>query len=128
MTEKLEFEKDYFIPKIITGCWQLSKGHAIKSDTNKKNINNLLFKYLYAGLNTFDCADIYIGVEEILGDFRKLAEKKGYKINTHTKFVPNLNDLVSIKETQIKDSIYNSCKRLQSESLDLVQFHWWDYE
>src|ERR671923_81020 len=48
-----------------------------------------------AGITTFDCADIYTGVEELIGRFRqRYRELRGSdalgSIKVHTKFVPDL--------------------------------------
>lgn len=105
---------------IIRGCWQLSRGY---SDQNV-NIAPIL-NAIKAGFNTFDCADIYLGVEELLGQASKLAEKK---LQIHTKFVPDLNSLQKIDYSYIENIINRSRKRLQVQCIDLVQFHWWDWK
>lgn len=110
--------------EIINGCWQLAAGH---SESPHDNINELLMKYVSSGLNSFDCADIYTGVEECLGLFKKIAKDNGHGITIHTKYVPNLNQLATLNEKQIINSIQKSCIRLGVDSLDLVQFHWWDF-
>lgn len=106
--------------KIIRGCWQLATGHA-KQIVGTQPILHALD----SGFNTFDCADIYLGVEALLGVARKAAPNK--KIRIHTKFVPDLDRLPSIDRRYIESIIDRSLKRLQVERLDLVQFHWWDW-
>ncbi|WP_446915413.1 aldo/keto reductase, partial [Klebsiella pneumoniae] len=48
-------------------------------------------------------------------------------IRVHTKFVPDLDRLATIDRAYVERVIDTSLKRLRTEQLDLVQFHWWDY-
>jgi aryl-alcohol dehydrogenase-like predicted oxidoreductase len=81
------------------------------------------------GLSTFDCADIYTGVEELLGSLiqERRAGAAGGGIQVHTKFVPDLEVLPRIDRAYVSRIIHRSLARLRVERLDLVQFHWWDF-
>jgi aryl-alcohol dehydrogenase-like predicted oxidoreductase len=86
--------------------------------------------FVERGLTTFDCADIYTGVEELIGEF--LAEygagREGRpEVQVHTKYVPDLAALRSLRKADVEQTIERSLRRLRVERLDLVQFHWWDY-
>jgi aryl-alcohol dehydrogenase-like predicted oxidoreductase len=86
-----------------------------------------------AGITTFDCADIYTGVEEAIGTFRmRYSQLRGAatlaKICVHTKFVPDLAVLPRIDKAYVEKVIDTSLKRLRMERLDIVQFHWWNYD
>lgn len=117
------------IPAIIVGCWQLAGGHG-KIDPIQA-IEHLC-GYFEAGFTTFDCADIYTGVEELLGRFRNVCKAKfgsaAKRLRIHTKYVPDLDDLSSLNKRKVVTTIDRSLKRLGLEQLDLVQFHWWDYD
>lgn len=115
MTEELKTSN------IIRGCWQLAAGHS-QQNANSEPILDAI----ESGFNTFDCADIYLGVEELLGKASKAA--KGKKLRIHTKFVPDLSCLQMIDRSYVESIIDRSLKRLQLECIDLVQFHWWDWE
>lgn len=125
-----ELAPDYWISRVIKGGWQLAGGHgAIDRRTSIED----MVAFCDAGITTFDCADIYTGVEELIGDFRKTyKDVRGAEaleaINVHTKCVPDLNNLSTLTKKVIERSIDESLRRLQYERLDLVQFHWWDYE
>ena len=56
-----------YLNKIILGGWQLAHGHS--SQTNHPL--NVVEQYYDAGFRVFDCADIYTGVEETIGNFIK---------------------------------------------------------
>lgn len=89
-------------------------------------------KFVAAGITTFDCADIYTGVEELIGQFLK---RYGDEINSgelpevqiHTKYVPDYDSLSTLKEEDTTQVIDRSLRRLGVDQLDLVQFAWWDY-
>ena len=51
--------------------------------------------FVEAGITTFDCADIYTGVEQLIGDFRRAYPALAREVQIHTKFVPDLSDLGS---------------------------------
>jgi len=127
--QRLPLAPDYEISRVIRGGWQLSSGHgAVHSDDPVAD----MVAFADAGITTFDCADIYTGVEEMIGRFRRKyrdlrgAEALG-RIKIHTKYVPDLDLLPRITKADVEGVIDQSLRRLGLERLDLVQFHWWDY-
>lgn len=117
------------ISRVIRGNWQLAAGHA--NSVSNQAVDDLIAA-ADAGITTFDCADIYTGVEALLGTFRQAYFRKRGKealarIRVHTKYVPDLSTLSSLNRQQVVAVIDRSLHRLQTEQLDLVQFHWWDY-
>ncbi|SNB72560.1 Predicted oxidoreductase [Arboricoccus pini] len=127
--ERLTLAPGYTISRVIRGGWQLAGGHgAIDADA----VLGDLMAAFDAGITTFDCADIYTGVEELYGRFRqRLAKERGTaalaRLKIHTKMVPDLALLERITEDDVRLLIGQSLKRLGMQRLDLVQFHWWDY-
>ena len=83
--------------------------------------------FVDAGITTFDCADIYTGVELLIGSFRRAYPTHAKRVQIHTKFVPDLSDLHSVDRVHVAAIIDRSLTRLGQERLDLVQFHWWDF-
>lgn len=106
---------------IIRGCWQLASDHSDQC----KSVEPITDAF-QLGFHTFDCADIYSGVEELLGKAIKALDRN--KIKIHTKFVPDLSILKTINHQYVEKIIDRSLLRLGVEQLDLVQFHWWDWE
>jgi aryl-alcohol dehydrogenase-like predicted oxidoreductase len=84
--------------------------------------------FVQAGIPTFDCADIYTGVEALIGRFLTLYPRLAQEVQIHTKFIPDLRMLAEVDSTYVERSIDRSLMRLGLERLDLVQFHWWDYD
>ncbi|MFJ7977064.1 aldo/keto reductase [Peribacillus sp. JNUCC 23] len=132
MVERFELAKDYTISRVINGCWQLSEGHSLESNLDKQDIMRAFHMLVEKGFTTFDCADIYTGTEELLGEFSKQL-KHGSTISPndiqiHTKYVPDINLLSDVDFTYTEKIIDRSLKRQNRDVLDLVQFHWWDYD
>ena len=124
-----ELRPGYTISRVIRGGWQLAGGHGT---VNCKTAVADLTAFCEAGIFTFDCADIYTGVEDLIGEFRTAFAHKwgadGLKnVKVHTKYVPDLQVLSVITKGHVRDTIDQSLRRLRTERLDLVQFHWWDY-
>lgn len=115
--------------RIFKGNWQLSGGHG--NISTEQAIQDLT-EYARAGFTTLDTGDIYGDSEAIIGRFRhRYRELYGdealAKIRVHTKFVPDLNALEDLTFQDVERIIDRSCERLKVQSLDLVQFHWWDF-
>jgi aryl-alcohol dehydrogenase-like predicted oxidoreductase len=127
--ETRELRSGYRISRIIRGGWQLAGGHG---DVEREAAIADLVTSAEAGILTFDCADIYTGVEELIGAARhSYADRHGATalkaIKVHTKFVPDLAHLNEVDRITVRTIIERSLRRLGQERLDLVQFHWWDY-
>jgi aryl-alcohol dehydrogenase-like predicted oxidoreductase len=127
--ETFELAPGYVISRVIRGGWQLAGGHG--PIDRAAAIDDLIAAF-DAGIFTFDCADIYTGVEELYGGMRaRLQSVRGNeaarRLRIHTKFVPDLDILPSIGRRDVAAIIDRSLTRLKVETLDLVQFHWWDY-
>ena len=127
--ETTEPRPGYVIPRVIRGNWQLAGGHgAIDPDAALA----ALAAAFDAGLTTLDCADIYTGVEALIGAFRtQLIASRGSeaasRLKVHTKLVPDLDRLQHLAKRDVEAIVDQSLRRLGVERLDLVQFHWWDY-
>lgn len=130
--KRFELAKDYTISPVINGCWQLSQGHSLNNDLDFQDVMRAFHMLVERGFTTFDCADIYTGVEEFIGKFvLELKQNSGYcadDIQIHTKYVPDINLLHEVTYESTEAIIDRSLKRLNRDVLDLVQFHWWDYE
>lgn len=125
----IELKPGYGVSRVIRGGWQLAGGHGPVD--RAKAIDDLVAAF-DAGIFTFDCADIYTGVEELYGEFRvRLRNTRGEaaasQVKVHTKLVPDLALLPSVTRADIEKIIDTSLRRLRAEALDVVQFHWWDY-
>lgn len=128
--ETIELAADYRISRMLRGGWQLAGGHGV-IETERAIADMAAF--VDQGVTTFDCADIYTGVEEMIGLFReRMPTERGSEalkaFKVHTKFVPDWDALPQVDRAYVRDVIDRSLRRLRMDRLDLVQFHWWNYE
>lgn len=124
MIPRLTLAPGYDISRIIKGGWHLAGGHGA---VEPAQATRDMAQFVEAGIATFDCADIYTGVEELIGRFRRDHPVHAARIRIHTKFVPDLGDLARVDRAYVERIVDRSLARLGVERLDLVQFHWWDY-
>ncbi len=114
------------ISRILNGMWQVAGGHGhIDCDLAITD----MFRYHDAGFTTWDLADIYGPAEDFVGEFRsRISKLRGAKeldtMQALTKWVPQPG---RITPSIVNKNIERSLHRMRVTSLDLLQFHWWDY-
>jgi len=119
----IKLDSDLQICRILNGMWQVAGGHG---QIDRESAISEMLQYHNDGFTTWDMADIYDPAEEFLGEFRKRLGKEIElgKSQALTKFVPNPGPMTrSIVEHYIDRSI----QRMNVKSIDVLQFHWWDY-
>ena len=124
---RVQLTDAYSISCLLKGGWQLAGGHgAIDTAAALDDMD----RFVDAGITTFDCADIYEGVEALIGEWltRRRRTRPEPPIQVHTKYVPDLDRLRSHSRRDVTRGIDRSLARLRIETLDLVQLHWWDYD
>lgn len=126
MTARFELAPGYSISRLIHGGWQFSAGHRLRGPALDDAVE-VLTASADLGVTTFDCADIYTGVEELFGRFLKSwkTTSTAGPIQIHTKFVPDASDLPDVDKAYVERIIDRSLARLGVETLDLVQYYWW---
>jgi len=120
--EHFELAPGLRICRILNGMWQVAGGHG---RIDPRLAVQEIAQYHEAGLTTWDLADIYGPAEDFIGEFRhKLPEREIQSIQALTKWVP---DPQRITRAMALAAIERSLRRMRLETIDLVQFHWWDY-
>lgn len=122
----LQFTPDLKICRILNGMWQVSGGHG---RINPKTAIESMFQYVDAGFTTWDLADHYGPAEDFLGEFRRQliatrGEEAVNNIQAFTKWVPRPGKMT---KKLVEENIDISLRRMDVKSLDLIQFHWWEY-
>ena len=126
MDQKIKLADDLEICRVLNGMWQVSGAHGY---IDPQNAIDEMVKYHNSGFTTWDLADIYGPAESFIGKFRaKLENLNGTEelenSQALTKFVPNPGPMSkSIVEYYIDQSL----QKMNTAQLDLIQFHWWDY-
>ena len=122
LNSKINLSDNLQICRILNGMWQVSGTHG---QINPESAISEMLEYHKSGFTTWDLADIYGPAESFVGKFRKqLSANQLSQSQALTKFVPNPGPMTkSIVEYHIDQSL----AKMNTDSLDLVQFHWWDY-
>ncbi len=124
---RLQFTSDLNISRILNGMWQVSGAHG---SINPKAAVESMFRYMDAGFTTWDLADHYGPAEDLIGEFRRqVIATRGEEALSHiqafTKWVPRPGKMT---KTLVEENINISLRRMDVTSLDLMQFHWWEYQ
>jgi len=114
------------ICRVLNGMWQVSGAHGPVDKT--KAVEDMQ-AYVDAGLTTFDMADIYGPAEEIFGLFNSQLKSRSSgnaipALQSLTKYVPRPGPM---DRKVVEKALQRSMSSMQVDSLDCVQFHWWDY-
>ncbi len=127
MQTRLQFTSDLNISRILNGMWQVSGAHG---GINPKAAIQSMFEYMDAGFTTWDLADHYGPAEDFIGEFRRqVAASRGEEalsnIQAFTKWVPRPGKMT---KQIVEENIDISLRRMNMKTLDLMQFHWWQYQ
>lgn len=125
-SSRWQFTPDLNICRLLNGMWQVSGSHG---RINPKIAINQMFAYFDAGFTTWDLADHYGPAEDFIGTFRRelmasRGEEAVAKLQAFTKWVPRPTKMT---RELVEQNIDISRRRMGVDSLDLLQFHWWEY-
>jgi aryl-alcohol dehydrogenase-like predicted oxidoreductase len=117
---------DLRICRVLNGLWQVSGAHGA---IDRRAAVEDMFAYHDAGFTTWDLADHYGPAEDFIGEFRRrMAANRGVEalggIQAFTKWVPEPGRMT---RQIVEENIQVSLRRMGVDTLDLLQFHWWDY-
>lgn len=115
-----------YVSEITYGNW-ITHGSQVEQDAAIKCVRTAL-EY---GITTFDTADVYAGTraETVLGKALKGVRRESYELLTKVYWPTGAgkNDR-GLSRKHIMESVNASLKRLQTDHIDLYQFHRFDYE
>jgi aryl-alcohol dehydrogenase-like predicted oxidoreductase/enamine deaminase RidA (YjgF/YER057c/UK114 family) len=110
------------ICRALTGLWQISDLERDGTKVDPIKAAGAMRAYTEAGFTTFDMADHYGSAEEIAGTYRTTYGKDAAQL--FTKWVPSPGQ---ITKQQVREAVQTALTRMQSEQIDLMQFHAWQY-
>src|SRR5947208_8814778 len=125
-SSRFRFAADLEIRRVLNGMWQVSGAHG---RIDPERAIDGMFRYHDAGFTSWDLADHYGPAEDLIGHFReRFAAQRGSEklgeMQAFTKWVPPPGPMT---RRIVEDAVTVSLRRMQVGSLDLLQFHWWDY-
>lgn len=123
----MQLTPDLRICRVLNGMWQVSGAHGpIEAEAALSS----MFAHQAAGFTTWDLADHYGPAEDFIGAFRRRLAAEGRQdvlagLLAFTKWVPPPGPMT---RSIVERAIGRSRARMGVETLDLLQFHWWDYD
>ena len=115
-----------YVSEISYGNW-ITHGSQVEEEAAIKCVKTALDE----GITTFDTADVYAGTraETVLGKALKGVRRESYELFTkvYGGTGPGKNDR-GLSRKHIMESVHNSLKRLNTDHIDLYQFHRFDFE
>ena len=123
---RFQFTPDMQTCRILNGMWQVSGAHGrIEPNGAVESMST----HHEAGFTTWDLADHYGPAEDFIGEFRRrLAASHGEEslacVRAFTKWVPRPGRMT---RPIVEENIDISLRRMGVDTLDLLQFHWWEY-
>ncbi len=118
------------ICRLLNGLWQLSGAHG---DINPDRALRAMLEYQRAGQTTWDLADHYGPAEAYIGAMRRElqvarvvedSKPSSGAFLAFTKWVPRPGRM---SREVVETAIETSLRRMATKTLDMLQFHWWDY-
>ncbi|KAK8058574.1 hypothetical protein PG994_009022 [Apiospora phragmitis] len=110
------------LPRVFSGLWQLSSPAWGSAPTAK--ILSQFVKHVRGGFTAFDMADHYGDAEIIFGRFRSAYPHKEalFAATKYCVFHP-----LTVTRDAVRANVSERCQRLQTQRIDLLQFHWQFY-
>ena len=126
-SSRFDLTGDLSICRILNGMWQVSGAHG---RIDPEAAVQAMFSYVDSGFTTWDLADHYGPAEDFIGEFRRsLLAERGEEdfpaFQAFTKWVPSPG---SMTRQIVENNIGISLRRMDVDTIDLLQFHWWDYQ
>jgi aryl-alcohol dehydrogenase-like predicted oxidoreductase len=110
----------------LNGIWQVSGAHG---RIDRAKALESMAAHVAAGFTTWDLADHYGPAEDFVGEYRRrYSSERGAAaladLQFFTKWVPRPGPMT---KTVVEEAVAVSQRRMAADTLDLLQFHWWDY-
>lgn len=123
-TDRIDLAPGLSVSRALHGMWQIADmekdGTLVDPDATAER----LAAYAAQGFDSFDMADHYGSAELIAGAFRRNHEI-GRSAALLTKWCP---PPAFYSAEEIRAGVQNSFDRLDTDVIDLLQLHWWQYE
>lgn len=118
---RLELAPGLTISRVLTGLWQLADMERDGRAIDLEHAADAMRPYVAAGLTTFDMADHYGSAELVAGLFRS---KYSADVQCLTKWVPKPG---RVARAEVRAAVERALQRLRTQSIDLLQYHAWNY-
>jgi aryl-alcohol dehydrogenase-like predicted oxidoreductase/enamine deaminase RidA (YjgF/YER057c/UK114 family) len=120
--ERAELAPGLSISRVLTGLWQMADMERDGRVVDLDRAAAAMAPYVAAGLTTFDMADHYGSAEIVAGRYRATAGAGAAQC--FTKWVPKPGP---VSKAEARAAVERARQRLQADTIDLLQFHAWNY-
>jgi aryl-alcohol dehydrogenase-like predicted oxidoreductase/enamine deaminase RidA (YjgF/YER057c/UK114 family) len=120
--ERINLAPDLSVSRIVTGLWQIADMERDGKSIDTVAAANALQEYSKAGLTSFDMADHYGSAELVAGALKNTSTNTSLQFLT--KWVPEPGP---VSRDFVRQAVQRALKRLNSEKIDLMQFHAWNF-
>lgn len=114
--------KSFELPRLFSGLWQLSSPSW--GSASQSQMITQFMEYISNGFTAFDMADHYADAEVIFGQMRSSLSDAGAVFGA-TKYC--IFHQTTITAEVVRANVTERCQRMSAEYIDLLQFHWQDY-
>jgi len=121
--ERCELAPGFTISRVLTGLWQIADMERDGRVLDLEGTARAMQPYVEAGLTTFDMADHYGSAEDVTGIFLD-RQSPGDAVQIATKWVPTPGP---VTREDVRAAVERALERLQTTTIDLLQFHAWSY-
>ena len=121
--ERCELAPGFTISRALTGLWQIADMERDGRSIDLEATALAMVPYVDAGFTTFDMADHYGSAEVVAGLYRSRVAPNA-DVQLCTKWVPKPGP---VSRHQVRTAVDLALTRLQGRSIDLMQFHAWNY-
>lgn len=118
---KIDLAPGLAISRALTGLWQLADMERDGRTLDLERTADAMQPYVDAGLTTFDMADHYGSAELVAGIFRS---RQTGTVQCLTKWVPKPG---RVPPSDVRAAVNRALERLRADSVDLLQYHAWNY-
>src|ERR1700752_107912 len=113
--ESVTLAPSFVVSRLAEGNWQLAARHG--APYARETAIEDMRRFVEAGITLFDCADHYVGVEELIGEFRRRHPDHARRIRISTKLVPDLESLPRLERGDVDQIVDTPLARLGVERL-----------
>lgn len=119
--QRFDLAPGFSASRVVTGLWQIADMERDGRTVDPERAADAMARYVAVGLTTFDMADHYGSAEDIAGHYRA---RFGGRAQMLTKWVPKPGP---VSRGEIRAAVERALTRLRADTVDLLQFHAWNY-
>ncbi|MEO7965155.1 MAG: aldo/keto reductase, partial [Gemmatimonadaceae bacterium] len=121
--ERFSLAPNLTIARAVTGLWQIADLERDGRPIDLEKTAGAMAPYVDAGFSTFDMADHYGSAEVVAGIYSSGVANRD-DVQLLTKWVPKPGP---VSRQAVREAVERALERLRASTIDLMQFHAWNY-